>query len=109
MAYTSRVFNSVVDIERAAWEEVCSSSSAPIFMDLRFVAAVEAAMRSSCRFWYVLIYEDRVRPVACAAMATRKVDLTNSGDRRVTWLVKYGPRFLSRFQNMNVLFCSLPG
>ena len=109
MTYTFRVFNSVADIERAAWEEVCSLSGAPIFMDLRFVAAVEVAMKSSCRLWYVLIYEDGVRPVACAGMAAMKVDLTDFGDRRVTWIVKYGPRFLSRFRNMNMLFCSLPG
>jgi predicted N-acyltransferase len=109
MLYVPRVFNSVNEIERAQWEYVCSACGSPSFMDLRFVAAVEAALKPRCRFWYVILYEDGVRPVACAGLTAMKIDLTDFGDPRVRQILKHGPRFLSRFGNMSVLFCSLPG
>lgn len=107
-AYTIRVFEAAADIERTAWDGLCASCAAPVFMDLRFVAAVEAAMKSTCRFWFVIVYDDECRPAACAGLTAMKVDFTDFGDRRVTWIVKYAP-FLARFRNMRMLFCSLPG
>ena len=109
MGYTYRVFNLAAEIERSAWEEVCSSAEASIFLDLRFVMAVEAAMTPSCRFWYVLIYQEDGRPVACAGMTAMNVDLTDFGDPRATWILKQDFPILSRLRRMNILFCSLPG
>jgi predicted N-acyltransferase len=109
MVYTPRVFNSVREIDRAAWNAVWSSSGSPVFMDLRFVAAVEAAMASRCRFWFIIIDAVGAGPVACAGLTATKIDVTDFADPRLRWIVKRGPRFLSRFRNMDVLFCSLPG
>ena len=107
MTYTARVFETVAEIARADWETVCSSSAAPIFMDLRFAAATESAMTPECRFWFVIVY-DQSEPVACAGLTAMTVDFTDFGDRRVRWLVKYNP-LLWRFRRMKMLFCSLPG
>jgi predicted N-acyltransferase len=107
-AYTIRLFDSASDIERSAWEALCASTGATVFMDLRFVTAVEAALKSSCRFWFAIVYDDELRPAACAGFTAMTVDFTDFGDRRVTWIVKYAP-FLKRFRNMRMLFCSLPG
>ena len=104
--YAMRVFNSAQEMDRADWEKVCASTDAT-FMDLRFVDAVEAGMQPDCRFWFVIVYEGS-EPVACAGLTFMKVDFTDFGDPRVTWLVKYNP-LLWRFRNMRMLFCSLPG
>jgi predicted N-acyltransferase len=107
-SYSVRVFDSVAELERSAWNELCASSDAPVFMDLRFAAAVEAALKPTCRFWFVIVYDELLRPAACAGLTAMTVDFTDFGDRRVTWIVKYAP-FLRRFRNMRMLFCSLPG
>jgi predicted N-acyltransferase len=76
-------------------------------MDLRFVKAVEAALKQSVQFWFVVVY-DGSEPVACAGLCAMTVDFTDFGDTRVSWLVKYNP-LLWRFRRMKMLFCSLPG
>jgi predicted N-acyltransferase len=107
MSYSYRVFDSIDDVERAAWQRVCAESSASIFMDPRFIASVETSMKPSCRFWYVIIYDD-TRPVACAGLSTMAVNFAELADPRLRWVLKHIPG-LSKLQQLNVLFCSLPG
>lgn len=105
--YAARIFHSAAEISRPDWQQVCAGAAAPIFMDLRFVEATEAALKPACRFWFVIVYAGE-EPVACAALTAMAVDFTDFGDPRVTWLVKYNP-LLRRFRAMKVLFCSMPG
>jgi predicted N-acyltransferase len=107
MSYSYRVFDSIDEVDRVAWQRVCVESSASIFMDARFVAAVETSMKPGCRFWYVVIYDDG-RPVACAGLSTMAVNLAELADPRLAWVLKHIP-VLSKLQKLNVLFCSLPG
>jgi predicted N-acyltransferase len=108
MSYRSKVFQSIDEIDLAAWHEVCSQGRASIFMDPRFIAGVESSMKRSCRFWYVIIYRDDGRPVACAGLAALTIDLAELADPRLSWILRHMP-VLSRFQKLNILFCSLPG
>ena len=108
MPYTCRVFNSVADIDRAAWEQVCSASRAPVFMDLRFAAAVEASMQPGCSFWYLIVDDDDGRPVGCAGLHAMTIDLTDFADPRLTKIIKWMPG-MSKFRRLKALFCSLPG
>ena len=108
MPYRCRVFHSFDQVDVAAWQQVRSASTASIFMDPRFIAGVETSMKQSCRFWYVIIYHDDGRPVACAGLAALTIDLTDLADPRLAWVIGRLP-VLSRFQRLKVLFCSLPG
>jgi predicted N-acyltransferase len=108
MPYTCRVFNSVADIDRAAWEQVCSASGAPVFMDLRFAAAVEVSMQPGCRFWYLIVDDDDGRPIGCAGLHTMTIDLTDFADPRLAKIIKWMPG-MSKFRRLKALFCSLPG
>jgi predicted N-acyltransferase len=107
MTYSSRVFGSIDEVDLTAWQRVRSEARASIFMDPRFIAGVETSMKQSCRFWYVIIY-DEGRPVACAALSAMTIDLTDLSDRRLAWIIRRIPG-LSRLQKLKVLFCSLPG
>jgi Acetyltransferase (GNAT) domain len=107
MTYSHRVFDSIDAVDAAAWQRVCSEGKASIFMDPRFIAGVETSMRPSCRFWYVIIY-DEGRPVACAGLTAMTIDLAALSDPRLGWVIRHMP-LLSRFQKLKVLFCSLPG
>jgi predicted N-acyltransferase len=108
-AYTCRVFDSIDDVDLHAWRSVCMESGASIFMDPHFIAAVETSMKRSCRFWYVIVYGDDGRPVACAGLSAMAVDIMDFGDSRVTWIVRLAPKLLSKFRKLKALFCSLPG
>jgi len=107
MPYTYRVFDSIDDVDVNAWQRVRSEAGASIFMDPRFIAGVESSMKQTCRFWYVIIYDD-ARPVACAGLAGMTIDLAELADRRMAWLIRRIPG-LSRLHQLKVLFCSLPG
>ncbi len=65
-------------------------------------------MRESCRFWYVIVYDDG-HPVACAGLAAMKIDLTDFSDPRLARIIKHAPKWLSRFRELKALFCGLPG
>ena len=109
MASTYRVVDSIDRVDLAAWERVRSACGSPIFMDPRFISAVETSMKQSCRFWYVIVYDDNSRPVACAGLAAMTIDLTDFADPRLAWIIRRGPKILSRFRKLKVLFCSWPG
>ena len=109
MPYTCRVFNSIDEVDLLAWERVCSQSGASVFMDPRFIAAVETSMKESCRFWYVIVYHETGRPVACACLSAMTIDLADFTDPRLAWILRRAPRMLSRFRKLKAFFCSLPG
>ena len=108
MPYTCRVFNSVADLDSSAWQHVCSVSGAPVFMDIRFAAAVEASMQPSCRFWYLIVDDDDGQPVGCAGLHAMTIDLTDFADPRLAKIIEWMPG-MSRFRKVKALFCSLPG
>lgn len=107
--YTCRIFNSIDDVDLDAWRRVCTESGASVFLDPRFIAAVETSMKRDCRFWYVIVDSDDGHPVACACLTATTIDLLDFTDPRVAWVIRHGPKMLSRFRHLKVLFCSLPG
>jgi Acetyltransferase (GNAT) domain len=111
MPYTCRLSDSIDQVDLDAWQRVCSANGAPIFMDPRFIRGVETSMEQ-CRFWYVIVYDDAARPVACAGLSTLTIDLMDIADVAkppVSWVIRCVPLVLPRFRELKVLFCSLPG
>jgi hypothetical protein len=109
MPYTYRLFDSFDDVDLAAWGQVCSECGTSIFMDPRFIGAVETTMRQSYRFWYVIVYQDDGRPVACACLTAMTIDLADFAPPRVASIMRWLPGALSRFRNLKVFICGLPG
>ena len=108
MPYTYRIFDSIDDVDLASWERVRSESAASIFTDPRFIAAAEAGMKQSCRFWFVVVYDDG-RPVACACLTAMTIDLLDLADTRLAWIIRRVPGMLSRLRKLKVMMCGLPG
>jgi hypothetical protein len=67
--YAIRLFETSAEIDRAGWQKVCAGAST--FMDLRFLAAVEAGMKPACQFRFAMVY-DGDEPVAAPASAPCK-------------------------------------
>jgi Acetyltransferase (GNAT) domain len=107
MPYSHSVFGSIDEVDLTTWQHVRSEAGGSIFMDPRFIAGVETSMKHSCKFWYVIIYNER-RPVACAALSAMTIDLTELSDPRLAWIIRHIP-LVSKLQKLKVLFCSLPG
>ena len=108
MSLICRLFKSIDDLDLAAWERVHAECGAPIFMDPRFVGAVEISMRRSYRFWYVIVYENG-SPVACACLTAMTLDLADFSDPYVASILRRLPQVLSRFRRLKVFLCGLPG
>ena len=108
MSLTCRLFESIDDLDLAAWERVLVECGAPIFMDPRFVGAVEISMRRSYRFWYVIVYENG-SPVACACLTAMTLDLADFSDPYVASILRRLPQVFSRFRRLKVFLCGLPG
>ena len=109
MPFTNRVFNSIGEVDLTAWERVRSESGGSIFMDPRFIAAVETSMKENCRFWYVIVYDDNGRPAACACLTAMTIDLADLADPRLAWVIRRMPKLLSRFRKLKLFICGLPG
>jgi hypothetical protein len=108
MASTYRVVDSIDRVDLTAWERVCSACGSPIFMDPRFITAVEVSMKQSCRFWYVIVYDDNSRPVACACLSAITIDLADVAGPRMASAMRRLPETLSKFQKLKALICGLP-
>ncbi|HET7253595.1 MAG TPA: GNAT family N-acetyltransferase [Xanthobacteraceae bacterium] len=109
MPYTNRIFNSIGEVDLTAWEQVRAESGRSVFMDPRFIAAVEASMKPNCRFWYVILYDGNNRPAACACLTAMTIDLADLADPRLAWIIRHVPKLLSRFRNLKLFICGLPG
>jgi hypothetical protein len=77
MAYTYQLFNSIDEVDLTSWQRVRSACGDEIAMDPRFIAAVETSMRQSCRFWYIVVYDEKGLYVACASLSTLTINLAN--------------------------------
>ncbi len=108
MAYSYRVFNSIDEVDLGSWQRVRSACGEPLFMDPRLIAATELSMGQSCKFWHVIVDDERGVPVACATLTAITVDVADFADPRLATLIRRLPDLLSRLRNLKVLLCGLP-
>ena len=103
-----RLFNSIDDVDPADWERVQSASAEPIFMDRRFIAAVEAGMRHGYTFWHAIVYDKTNVPLACACLSAGTIDLANMADPRLVSIVKHLWKVMPWLRYARILTCGLP-
>jgi predicted N-acyltransferase len=101
--YSYRLFGSFDEVDTGAWERARTECGASIVMDPRFLGAVESSMKQSCRFWYMLVYEDNSRPVACAVLTGTTIDLADFVDPGMAWVLRILP-----LRHLQMLICGLP-
>jgi predicted N-acyltransferase len=108
MAYTYRLFASIDEVDLAAWERLRAECGGSIFLDPRFVGAIETSMKENCRFWYVIVYQDGGQPVACACLTGMSIDLADFADPGLAWVMRHLPAWLSRLRHWKLMFCGFP-
>ncbi len=107
MSYSVRLYDSIDDVPLKDWELLrCGRSD--LFMDPRFVAAVERSMSDAAKFWCLLAYDEACRPVASACLSLFPLDLAMLGQRAIRQMADAVRRIVPAFLKLPVLFCGLP-
>lgn len=107
MSYSCRVYDSMDEVDRDAWDAVRASSN-DLFTDPRFISAIATSMAEDTRCWPVLVEDESGQPKAVTCFSLHRVDgalLTGTWlKREVEWMRRIWDGYL-RFL---ILFCGLP-
>jgi hypothetical protein len=106
--YSHRIFDSIAQVDATAWERVRAACDASIATDPRFLAAVEASMKEGERFWYIVVYDDKGAPAACATVSAMTVDLVGFADPALARIIRLTPLNFSRLRRATLLIGGLP-
>lgn len=101
------IWRSVDDIDVDAWNAVRGDGD--IFMDIRFLRAVEASMAPQTGFWYLLFTDAQNRPAAISCLSSYVIDGTLLiPEGPLKWSVKVLGRVMRQAVYYRVLFCGIP-
>ncbi|HEU4439495.1 MAG TPA: GNAT family N-acetyltransferase [Methylomirabilota bacterium] len=105
--YRVRLFETVADLPAADWargREVAGT----VFMDPRFLAAVEQAFRGQARVLHAMVYGRAGRPQSWASLCSFPVDVTTLAGPGVHTVVRALRRALPRLGMLRTFFVGLP-
>jgi predicted N-acyltransferase len=105
--YRVRLVEAAVDLPAADWamgREVADT----VFMDPRFLAAVEHAFRGHARFFHALVYDEAERPRAWASLCSFPVDVTTLAGPGLQSAVRGLRVALPRLGLLRTFFVGLP-
>jgi len=107
MSCSYHLYESIGDVPLEDWDLLRRGRS-DVFMDPRFVAAVERSMSDAGKFWCLLAYDGARRPVASACLSLFPLDLALLGQRTLRRIADSVRRVFPTFLKLPVLFCGLP-
>ena len=105
--YHVRLVEAAVDLPVADWATGREIAGC-IFMDPRFLGAVEHAFRGQARFLHALVYDGAERPQAWASLCSFPVDVTTLAGPGVQSAVRGMRLALPRLGLVRTLFVGLP-
>src|SRR5216683_6092230 len=105
VAYSYRIFNSIEHVDLTEWQQVRSACNGSIFMDPRFIAAVEVSMKEVHKFWYIVIYDEGGAPVACTSASAMTLDVADFADPGLARIIRHTPLLFSRLRHWRLLIC----
>ena len=108
MAYSSRIFDSIDQVDLSEWQRIRSACNGSIVGDPRFIAAVEAGIRQVDRLWCIVLYDETGAAVACTTAAVVTIDLADLADPRLARIIRLAPPPFARLRHLKLLFCGLP-
>ncbi len=107
MAYTCTLYNSILEVDQALWNQFRRGDADP-FMDPHFIRAVEVSMADSGRFWHAVFHDPDGRPMGCACICLYRVDASLLADGFAKTVANAFKRVVPWLLHFNVLFCGLP-
>jgi predicted N-acyltransferase len=103
MDYRCEIFRSIEEVDREEWNQLRRDDD-DLYMDPRFIRAVENSMSGDTAFQHVLLRDARGRPTASACLSSYLVDFTLFAGKGMKWLARAARRLVTA----KVLFCGLP-
>ena len=105
--YSYQLYRSIDDVDANEWREICHRSN-NLFLDPRFLKAVEFSFSPEAHFWYAVYREDTGRAVAAACFSRYFVDGALMGSSAIQ-KVAAGVRWIwPRFLKYRIVLCGLP-
>jgi predicted N-acyltransferase len=105
--YRVRFVEALVDLPAADWARG-REVAATVFMDPRFLAAVEHAFHGQARFLHAIVYDGAERPQAWASLCSFPVDVTTLASPGVQSVVRALRVALPRLGLVSTFFVGLP-
>lgn len=107
MPYSRQLYDSIDEVDVEEWRTV-SRWSGNLYLDPRFLKAVEKSFSADSRFWYVVFRDDHGRVVAATCFTRYLVDLSLHTPKLVQNVAGKVRCFWSRFLKYRMLLCGIP-
>ena len=107
MAYSYVLCDSCGDINRSDWDRVRAASDNP-FMDVRFLQAVENSITEPGKYWYAVVYDSSLSPVACVCFSLFVVDGAIMAPKPLQRVLRGIRKLFPWFFRFKILLCGLP-
>ena len=105
--YACELYNSVDDIDADEWREVCRSSE-NMYLDPRFLKAVELSFVAEAQFWYAVYRDEAGRAVAATCFSRYRVDGALLAPPVVQKIVSIVRRIWPGFFQFRLMMCGVP-
>ncbi len=107
LGYSVKIWDSIDDIDAAAWNEV--SDLDDVFMDLRMLRVMASTMADTSEFGFVLVYDENRRPVAATCLWKVLTEGTLlARDSVQIRLTKFLAKIVPALNYHRILFCGMP-
>ena len=105
--YSYEFYQSIDDVDAEEWQDVCHASN-NLFLDPRFLKAVDLSFSDEAEFWYVVFRDEHRRAVAATCFSRYLVDCALMSPKVIQNLAASVRRVWKRFLKYRILLCGLP-
>lgn len=106
MTITHRTYDSIDDVDPAAWD-ACLNLDAEVFATRAFVRATERSMTDT-RFRHVMFFNADDEPIASASLCIYTVDMALLAEGAARTITKFVGRIIPRLIHVPIAMCGLP-
>lgn len=107
MNYACELYDSIDDVNADEWLDVCRNSE-NLYLDPRFLKAVELSFAAEAQIWYAVFRDDAGHAVAVTCFSRYLIDGALSTRSFVRTLVTGVRRIFPGFLKFYILLCGLP-
>ena len=105
--YSCELYRSIDDVNLDEWREVCRNSE-NMYLDPRFLKAVEVSFAAEAQIWYAVYRDDAGRAMAATCFSRYLVDEALMAPLWVRKIIAGVRRFWPGFLKIHVLLCGVP-
>ena len=107
MSLTITAVESIDEVDVTAWESLRRFES-DLFMDRRFIRAVERTMSAATRFWHLIVRDEQGMPVAAASCCLFKAQIALLADSSTRKYAEFAHRWIPGGLTLPIMMCGLP-